>query len=167
MNRGWLVLLVWLAVMIQGWFFSALALPWLTPNIVLIILLAVSLSRSWRLSVGLALWAGFWLDVASKSFLGFNMLLLLAFVLLIRTLKSRGVDFSFSISTPLVLGISAFAFNAAQMLRLIGSSPSLGGIGGVIMAWGWQAVLTASLGLIVMSRLEAAITPAHAVGVRP
>lgn len=167
MNRWWLVILVWLVAMIQGWFFSALALPWLTPNLILIILLVVTLRRGWQLSIGLALWAGFWLDIASKSFLGFYMLLLTLFVLLVRMLKHRGIDFSFSISTPLVLGLASFAFSLAQLLRLIGTSPAMGGLGLVVLGWAWQAMLTALLGWLVVGRLESAVAPARSVGVRP
>jgi len=148
-----------LAAFLQAYFFSSLGIAWLIPNLLLILLFYISLERGFRMSLIMALWGGFWLDVASNSQFGFYVLAYSSFVGLLAVARLRGIDFNNPVvlSASLLLGIALI--NLTKLLLIIGDGAGFSGLGWLLPTWILESVVTVVIARLVGGRLQAGLAP--------
>lgn len=166
MNKVSLVLLVWLASITQAWFFSALGLSWLIPNIVLVLIILITIHRSTHFALAMAIWAGFWLDLAGTSNFGLNIFTYCLVVASIMLLRNGGVDFSFKPAIVVATGFGAIIISFSKLILLFGSSIGWGGFAAVLAIWVSQAVCTALLMALTSDYLGNKFSTKNLMGMR-
>lgn len=166
MSKSAILFYVWLAAVLQAWFFSALGFTWLMPNIVLVLLVLITLNKSVHFALAMAVWSGFWLDLAAFSYFGFNMLTYSLAVGFIVMLKNTGIDFNFKPSLVVTSVVGALIISVTKLLLLIGGSVGWGGFAAVVGTWVLQAICTGLVMMIVSDYLTQKFSTKNLMGVR-
>lgn len=166
MNKATIVFIVWLTASLQAWFFSAMGTNWLIPNFVLVLIILISVHRSTHFALAMAIWGGFWLDLAGATNFGMNMLTYCLVVAGVVLLRNGGVDFSFKPTIVATAGFMAIIISFSKLLLLIGSSVGWGGFLGVVFVWCTQAIFTSIVMAFASDYLGRKLSTKNLIGMR-
>ncbi|MBI4101062.1 rod shape-determining protein MreD [Candidatus Microgenomates bacterium] len=159
MKRWWVLLVVWVIAILQGYFISGLSGSLLVPNLLLLVVLGVAVTRELRLSLLAAAWGGFWLDVASMNSFGLRMIWLVLFVLLVFRLKGWGLEFKRPAVMIIVLAAALWLYNLTLFIEAAISSgqlilrPRLAGV------WLIETLVVGGLAWLFGERLQLLLKP--------
>lgn len=117
-----ILLVLWLTALVQGYFISALTGAAIVPNLVLVILTLYSLKAPVRSAITAALWAGFWLDIASYTHFGFRAVWFVALVGLITLVKRAGLETDKLWLGILLVAAVSLLYNLSLLLMVAVSS---------------------------------------------
>lgn len=155
MSKWWLVGMMLGLALVQGYFLSALSGGQIVINFVLVTAIFICLRRSIKLTVVLAVWGGFWLDVAAGNYFGVRMLLLAGLVVGVDLLRRGGLDFNRrSVLLPSV-AIAAYLYDFVLLALFWFSSRHFSWDAVLLRRWSLGVLLTVILAAVVQSRLKA------------
>ncbi len=148
MNKGPIIFMVWLVAVWQAWFLSAMGVDFLVPNLVLVLVILIALNRSTHFALAMAIWAGLWLDLASVSHFGLNIITYSLLVLAIVFVRSAGADFNFRPSLVAFSAISTILISASKLLTINPGVVGWGGLSAILFIWCSQAIITSLVMLL-------------------
>jgi rod shape-determining protein MreD len=156
----WLILVVlWLAAVLQAYFLAAVSGSSLMLQLVLLLVVWVACVRGLKLSLLAAIWAGFWLDSLSSTNFGFNMLLFVAVVTLVWLLKRFGVDFSSRASVLIVMALAILIYDMALLIGLWLDSGDLFWRAGLLAWLAGEVVVNLAVVAVANRRLQLLLRP--------
>ena len=111
MNKWTLAAGLGAAALLQAYLVSAIGGGQVVPNLLLLILLTVAVTRSFKFALTMALWTGLWLDIANGHYFGLQMFLFSLFVLAVSWLKKAGLEFDRRLTVLPLLVAAAYLYN--------------------------------------------------------